>query len=285
MDIEILVRQFLNATSSTLFVVLAALGLTIIFGMMRVINMAHGEFFMLGAYCMYVTTSIGANFWLGLVAAPVLVALFGIAIERTIVRRLYQRHDLSTLLATWGLSIVLQQVIRVGFGAQSRSVASPIQDSVTILGATFPAFHVIAMCLSLVVIVSVIVVFLRTDFGTQARATIQNPEIAAALGVNTSRMYLLAFGLGTGLAGAAGALMAPLVGVVPTMGTDLVVRSFLVVIAGGMGQLFGTLAGGVVIGGGESVITTVTNGTVAQISVLLIVILLMLVRPRGLLGR
>jgi urea transport system permease protein len=269
--------DLLNIAVASVFTVEVALGLMIIFGVMRVINMAHGELFMLGAYTMVVVTSAGLSPWVGIVLAPLVVGAFGMAVERAMIRPLYQRRDLSSLLATFGLSIVLQQAVRLIFGPQSKTVPTPIEGSVSLLGTTYPTYRL--------VIVAVGLLLYRSSFGIRVRATIEGAEVAEALGTNTTRIASLAFALGAALAGFAGALMAPFIGVVSTMGLEQTVRSFLVVITGGMGSIAGTFGGGVLIGGGESALTIPFSGTVAQICVLGLAILVMLVRPQGLFSR
>src|SRR5665811_42397 len=186
----------LNIVIAAIFAIEVALGLTIIFGVMRVINMAHGEFFMLGAYTMVVVTGAGLNPWLGIALAPVLLGMFGILTERTMIRPLYRRADLSSLLATFGLSIVLQQSARLVFGPQSRSVPTPLEGNLNILGTTYPAYRLLAAAIALAVIVAVGALVYRSTFGVRMRATMENTEVASALGTNTSRIAGWAFGLG-----------------------------------------------------------------------------------------
>lgn len=281
----LLFRLAIDAASAILVLTLVAMGLFIIFGLMKVINMAHGEFYMLGAYVAWWTTQRGVSFWLGLISGAVLVAGLGITVERIVIRPLYARGDLSTLLATWGISLALQRGVVLVLGAHPELVAAPVQGSVVFLGFSYPYYQLIQMVIAALAIVGVLLIFYRTSIGLRARATIENPEMAEALGVDTSRMYMLSFGLGAGLAGFAGALAAPFVSVVPTMGLDYVVRSFLVVITGGSASILGALFGGTIVGGWESAFTSLFNATYAQITVLLIVILVVLVRPRGIFSR
>lgn len=275
----------LNILIAAIFTAEIALGLTIVFGVLRVINMAHGEFFMLGAYTVSVLASAGVHPWLGILAAPILLALVGMATEAGIIRPLHGRADLSTLLATFGLSIVLQQAVQLIWGPQNRSVAAPVSGSVDIFGTVYPTYRLVAAGISVVVMVALAFALYRSSFGIRVRATIDDAEVAGALGTNTRRMANLTFGLGAALAGLAGALMAPFIGVAPTMGLEQTVRSFLVVITGGMGNILGTFGGGALIGGGEAALAVPFSGTVAQILVLLLAIVVMLVRPQGLLTR
>ncbi len=285
MDASIWLKEILNGLVVILSVSLVGMGLFVIFGMMRVINMAHGELFMLGAYVAYGLSRVNVSFWWSLVAAPLVVGLVGMLLERLIVRHLYQRSDLSTLLATWGVSIILQQLVKVVAGPQPRSVAAPFAGAVRIFGFTYPAYHLTLIVTSLLMMWGLIWVFARTPYGIMARAAMGNPQMAGAMGINTPRLYTLSFGLGSALAGVAGALLAPLVGVLPTMGLDYLARSFFVVIMGGMTNPLGVLASGTIVGGAESAFTVLINATTANIVVLAVVVLVMLVRPRGLFER
>lgn len=278
----LLLKQLFNATSAVSMLALVSIGLFIVFGMMKVINMAHGEFYMLGAYTMWWLLERGMNFWLNLVAAALVVGLVGAIVERVIVQRLYARGDLSTLLATFGLSILLQRGVAIVFGDRPQFVASPISGGPTLLGNTYPTYQIVSMLISIAVIGAVVLLVLRTDFGLRARATIVNPSMAAALGVNTVRMNALSFALGSALAGVAGALAAPLVSVVPAMGLDWVIRAFLVVIIAGVGSIWAAVGGAAIVGGWEAGFTAAYDATYAQITVLVIVWALVLLRPRGL---
>ena len=281
-DTGLLLKQLFNATSAVSLLALVSLGLFIVFGMMKVINMAHGEFVMLGAYTMWWLLERGVDFWLNLVAAALVVGLFGVVVERLVVQRLYARGDLSTLLATFGLSILLQRGVAIAFGDRPQFVSSPISGGPTFLGNTYPTYQIVSTAIAIGAIAAVVLLFLRTDFGLRARATIVNPAMAAALGVDTVRMNALSFGLGSALAGFAGALAAPLVSVVPAMGLDWVIRAFLVVIVAGVGSVWAAVGAAAIVGGWESGFTAAVDATYAQITVLVIVWALVLLRPRGL---
>lgn len=285
MDWIFFFKQTLNSFSLVLFLILIALGLTIIFGIMRVINMAHGELMMVGAYTVYAATAAGYSFFVGFILAPFVAGAIGIIMERSVIRFLYKRNDLSTLLATWGFSMILQQVTKLVFGPQPRPILSPFPGSVHFLGGTYPTYRIFSMFLCLAIIIGVLLLFFKTNYGTRARATIQNTEMADVLGINTKRMFLFAFGFGSALAGVSGALLAPLIGVIPTMGLDFIARAFFIVVVGGMGNVLGVLGSGLLLGETESIITTIFNGTTAQIVVLVVVIILMLIKPRGLFSK
>ncbi len=277
--------DWMNAIVATVFTAQVALGLMVVFGVMKIINMAHGEFFMLGAFVMVVVDRLGANLWLGILLAPLLLGALGVAIERGIIRRLYVRKDLSTLLVTFGLSIVLQQLIRLIFGPQSLSVGSPIEGSLTVFGTQYPSYRLVAAGISVVVTAAIAYAMYRTSWGIRVRATAESSTTASALGVNTGRMFSSTFAVGAGLAGLAGALMAPFIGVNALMGLEQTVRSFLVVITGGMGSIGGTIGGSVIIGGGQSVAGVWLSGSATQLLVLAVAMLTILLRPQGLFSR
>ena len=192
MDWVVLIKQALNGMSLVLFLIMVALGLTVIFGVMRVVNMAHGELMMIGAYTVYGVTVAGFNFWVGLVLAPVVTGVVGILMERSVIRFLYTRGDLSTLLATWGFSIVFQQIIKLIYSSQPQAVPSPFPGSLEFWGVTYPAYRIFSMLMCMTTIGIVLFLFFRTHFGISTRATIQNTETANFLGINTNIMFLFA---------------------------------------------------------------------------------------------
>jgi branched-chain amino acid transport system permease protein/urea transport system permease protein len=277
--------QGIDAASAAVFLIVVALGLVVIFGVMKVVNMAHGEMFMLGAYTAWWVTGHGVSFWAALILAPLVVGALGLLVERLLIRSLYARKDLSTLLATAGLSIVLQQLVSLTFGSQPQSVESPLSGRVVILGQSFSAYQFVAVGLSLLVIAAVYWLLRHTAFGLRARATVESPEMAGALGINSGRMNMSAFTLGSALAGFGGAVLAPFSGLAPTMGVDFVVRSFLVVIVGGSNAIVGALGGGTVVGGGQSLMTANFSPTIAEMVMLFVVMVLVVLRPQGVFTR
>lgn len=283
--LNVLVNEILNGAVLVCSITLVALGLFVIFGMMRVINMAHGALFMLGAYTIYLATLAHVSFWIGLALAAGVVGAIGALIELVVVRRLYGRADLSTLLATWGISIALQEIVQIVLGPQPRSVSAPVAGAAHLLGTTYPTYDLVLIALSLAIIAGMVALLNWTRFGLYARATMDNPAVAATLGIRTRRMFTLSFALGSALAGVAGAILAPIIGIDPTMGLNYLARSFFVVIMGGMTSLAGILGSGFIVGGTESVFTNLFNATLASIVVLLVVMGVMLVRPRGLFRR
>lgn len=273
----------LNMASFVLILILVALGLVVVFGMMRVINMAHGELFMLGAYAVVAAQGAGVPFWLAVTAAPVVVGAAGYLIEALLVRHLYRR-PLDTILATWGLSIALKQAVVLAFGPASRSVVAPVQATLALGEATYPVYRLLLMGIAVVIVAATFWAFLRTDFGLIARAVIARPDTAACLGIDTRRLYRASFVIGTALAGLAGALVAPLISVDPHMGLGYLIPGFISIMVGGAGPLAGVLVGGTLVGGGTNFLTLWLSPVLAQIVVFALAIAVIRVRPQGILG-
>ena len=278
-----LIIQILNSLNYILVLILVAMGLVIIFGLMRVINMAHGEFFLLGAYTVVMTDQLGLGFWIGLLLSPVIVGFLGMVIEYIFIRHLYRRF-LDTILATWGISMAIKQLVIIIFGPAGLMVNPPLPQSVQFLGIEYPAYRLFIMAVALFIIFITFYLFLRTDFGLGARAVIHNREMAAALGINTRRMYRTTFTFGSALAGLAGAVMAPLMSCDPQMGLGFFIPAFLSILVGGAGTLSGILVGGAVVGASDSFISYLFSPVTAQIVVFSLAIVLIRIRPEGLLG-
>jgi urea transport system permease protein len=273
---------------------LAAIGLAITFGVMGVINMAHGEMIMLGAYSAYVAQEIFRAFlppaWIDaylLVAVPfgfVVAGLAGILIERAIIRFLYGR-PLETMLATWGVSLVLQQLVRSIFGAPNKEVANPswMTGAVELMGGAAITWNrIIILVFCFAVLGALALTLRRTRFGLHMRAVTQNREMASVMGIATARLDALAFGLGSGIAGMAGVALSQIGNVSPNLGQIYIVDSFLVVVFGGVGNLLGTLVGAMTLGIVNKLLEPVAGAVLGKIAVLLFIILFIQKRPRGL---
>ena len=271
----------LDALSVVLILVLVASGLVVVFGMMGIINLAHGELFLLGAYTVVVLQGLGAPFWAAAAAAPVAVGAAGLAIEFLLIRFIVHR-PLDTILATWGLSIAIKQIVVLTFGPGSRSVALPIDGALTLGEFTYPAYRLVVMAVAAAVIAASGYVFSRTRFGLLARAVIARPHTAASLGIDTGRVNRASFAIGAGLAGLAGALVAPLISVDPQMGMGFLVPAFLAILVGGAGSLGGLLVGGGLVGGLDSLLGFWVSPVLAQITVFVLAILVIRMRPGGL---
>ena len=264
---------------------IAALGLTVIYGTMGVINMAHGEFIMLGAYSTYVLqTFIGVPFLLCLPLAFIIVGAMGWAIERGIIRTLYQR-PLDTLLATWGLSLILIQGVRLIFGGKPQYVGVPEWLKFQI-EADFIHISGMRLFIILTAIVLMVVTYLilyRTTLGIQVRAVMQDKEMAASFGIDTNRIYSVTFAYGAGLAGLAGALFGALKTLFPDMGSGYIVEAFLVVVVGGIG-LIGSMFSAGLLGELNSVFSYFTNDTFARFVLFTLIVIFLRFRPQGLIA-
>ena len=295
--ININTRLQLYSSAETIFfglslgavLVLAAIGLAITFGVMGVINMAHGELMMLGAYTTYVMQQLlpnhlGISVLLSIPVAFVISAAVGIAIERGIIRFLYGR-PLETLLATFGVSLILQQSVRSIFSPLNRSVATPewMSGSLQIndfLSLTWNRFYILVFCL--IVFLLLLQILKRTRLGLEVRAVAQNRNMAKAMGIPTSRVDAMTFGLGSGIAGVAGVALSQITNVGPNLGQAYIVDSFMVVVFGGVGNLWGTLVAGFILGIANKFLEPFAGAVLAKILVLIFIILFIQKRPRGL---
>jgi len=279
-----IVTTILNGVSLAAVLILISLGLAIIFGLRGVINLAHGELFMLGAYTVWFTENKGLPpFWVGFFLAPLVTAFVGWVIERSFIRFLYHR-PIETLLGTWGVSIVLRELVRILIGPEHRYATQPITGQFQLLGFSYPLYRIAIIVFTAVVVGGVVYLFTRTDFGLRVRATIADRSIAEAMGINTARVDQMVFILGAALAGLAGAVMSPVIAINPNMGLDYSASTFLVVILGGVGNILGTIGGGALIGLSEAGFSAFVKPIVAQIIVLALAILAIRLRPQGLFG-
>jgi len=266
--------------------VLLAIGLSLIFGMLTVVNFAHGAFYMLGAYLGLYLLSIGGNFWLCLIAVPLLVGLIGLGVERTLIRPLYGRGIDYPLLLTFGLSYVIVELVRIAFGKSGYPVDTPelLQGAVDIGVGYFPLYRLFVIGATGVILFGLWLFLERTSFGLIIRAGARDPEIIRVLGVDVSRVWLIVFGIGTGIAGLAGLLAAPLQGVIPEMGGPILAEAFVVTVVGGMGSLLGAVLAGLLVGVVVS-ITSLFAPEMAKVSIFALMAIVLLIRPQGFFGR
>ncbi|MEM7059500.1 MAG: branched-chain amino acid ABC transporter permease [Pseudomonadota bacterium] len=263
---------------------LISLGLAIIFGMMRVINLAHGEFLMLGGYTVVVATNNGVNLWFAmLVLAPVVVGVIGVIVERLLIRWLYGRM-VDTLLATWGLSLLFIGLVTTIFGASTATTISPPLGVVHIGEYTSSGYELFLIGVTIALLILVWAVLKFTKLGLVSRGTMQNAEMAEALGVSTNRIYMVTFGLGAMVSGLAGGLLAPITGVLPTIGAIYIAKAFITVISGGMAILAGTTSASVLLGGVNGIVDFLTGPTIGEVALLLTAIILLRLMPRGITG-
>lgn len=281
---DVIANQLFAGLSMASIMLMIALGLAIIYGAMGVINLAHGEFVMLGAYATWaLQTYAGLGILPALPLVFVAVAAVGWVIEKVVVQNLYHR-PLDTILATWGIGIILQQAIRLGVGAESRFVKGPelLSGNTEIGPLIMSNYRLFVIFFSIAVLWGSWLLMTRTEFGMKLRAIIQNRSISECYGIESKRVYSITFAYGAGLAGIAGALITPLFSTIPTMGTGLVVDAFLVVIVGGLGSLIGAATASVLIGEATALFSMIMNDTLGRIAVLAGIILLIRFRPRGL---
>jgi len=278
-------QHVINGLVSGSFLALLALGLAVIFGMLGVVNFAHGSFYMLGAFGAYVLLSeFGVNFWIALAVVPLVLWLVGIAIERLAIRRLSSLDPLYNFLLTFGIALVLQDVVRREYGVQSQPYDPPFAARVDLGFVTYPAYQLFVLGVSILLCLIVWLVLTRTRIGMIVRAATERPELTGAFGIDVGRYVAPIFGFGVALAGFAGVLAAPMRAVQPLMGADLIITLFAVVVIGGLGSI----AGSVVAGFGIGVLSTLGNLYVPVLSQTLVFILMAIIllwRPTGLFGR
>ncbi len=277
----VVVIQILYAVAS---LALISVGLAIIFGMMGVINFAHGEFLMVGGYAFVLSAGAGVNIWIAmLVVAPLTVGLLGIVVERLIIRHLYGRI-IQTVLATWGLSLFLIGLAATILGYHQEGVAPPL-GSIEI-GRYIEGGYTFFVIGVTVAVLGLVYLFLKyTRFGLIARGTMQNANMASALGAGVNRIYAITFGVGAALSGLAGAILAPIAGVLPDIGITYVIKAFITVIGGGAVALSGTGAASMLFGTVSQAVTFLSRPVVGEVALLVVAIVLLRLLPYGITGR
>ncbi len=287
MNLTFLTAQLFNGLMLGSFYVLLSLGLTIIFGMLGVVNFSHGALYMLGAYTAYSICSVlQLNFWAAVIVGPLVVGVIGMIVEATLLRRLYALPHFYNLLLTFGLMMFLEEAIRMIFSPMGKPFATPefFSGSVNLGFMIFPKYRLFIIVVTAVTALGVWLFMDKTQVGAVIRAGTDDSEMVDALGIDITRVFNLVFGLGAALAGLAGVLAAPVQNVVPDMGASILTETFVVVIIGGMGSILGSVLGGLVIG------ELVTIGVifwppVANILIYVFMAAILLIRPRGFFGR
>lgn len=273
------------SAAGALFIV--AVGLTLIFGAMRLINIAHGSFYMLGAFLMTTIAGVssGARFWMALVVATVVVGLIGVTVEITVMRRLYTKEHLTQLVATFGVFLIFSDVALHAWGNQDRTVNQPrVADGhVTIAGATFPTYDLVVIAAAALTGIGLWALLARTPMGWRIRAAVEDPELLAAGGTNLAALRSGVFVLGAALAGLGGAVVSPQIAVSPGMDASIIVSAFIVTVVGGLGSVLGAGLGALLIAAAQTIGTSLAAGWAASFTYLAMIIILA-VRPWGLLG-
>jgi branched-subunit amino acid ABC-type transport system permease component len=281
MDIAVIV--FDQIVTSIASLLLISIGLAVIFGMMRVINLAHGEFIMLGGYTVVTAVNAGLNLWLAsLILAPLVVGVFGLIVERTIIRFLYGRM-IDTMLATWGLSLALVGAVTMIFGNTTSGVSTPL-GSTPVGRYELSNYDFALIGVAAATTIALWAGLRFTRFGIVARATMQNAQMVGSLGVNSNQVYAITFAIGAALSGLAGGMIAPLSGVVPSMGAQYVAKAFITVISGGSAVVAGTLSASTLLGSLDTGATFLTRPVFGEVALLIGAVLLVRALPQGITG-
>jgi branched-chain amino acid transport system permease protein len=283
----VLAPQMLIGLVLGIAVILVALGLTIIFGLLDVINMAHGEFYALGAFVALALAAVGLPFWLLLLLVPLIMLPVGYIVERGLIQRVFhtgERH-VTTLLLTFGLGLVMEDGFRLVFGPNPQRPEMPITGGVDIFGIFLPSYRLFLIVVGTAIIAAVAFVVYRTRLGAMVRAAAYDRHMAASLGVPVQHVYAGAFAFGVALAGLAGVLLAPIYSVFPTMGRDFILMAFTVVIVGGMGSIAGAVVAGLLLTQIQAIVSLYISPVWSDPIVFGIMVAMLMVRPQGLFGR
>lgn len=283
----VLAPQMLTGLSLGVAVILFAIGLTIIFGLLDVINMAHGEFYALGAFAAVALGWAGVPFWLLLLLVPLLMLPLGYVIERGLIQRVFHSGDrhVTTLLLTFGLGLVLEDVFKLVFGPNPYRPETPIPGAVNVAGIFLPTYRLFLIVVGAAIIAGVALVVYRTRLGAMVRAAAFDRNMAASLGVPVTVVYAGAFAFGVSLAALAGVLLAPIYSVFPTMGRDFILLAFTVVIVGGMGSIAGAVVAGLFLTQVQAIASLYISPVWTEPIVFGIMVVMLMLRPQGLFGR
>jgi len=284
-ELSTLLAQVFTGLVLGMIYVLLAIGLSLIFGLMTVVNFAHGALFMLGAYFGVFLLTYTKSFWVALIVAPLMVGALGLLMERFLIRRLYGRSPDDPLLLTFGLSLILIEGVKVFWGKIGLTLDPPraLAGAVDLGFMAFPAYRLFLIAITVAVLVGLYFFLGRTNIGLIIRAGSRDPLMVRALGIDLGRVWLVVFGIGTALAGLAGILAGPMRGAYAEMGVTMVIESFVVIVVGGMGSLLGAVVAGLLIGQVVG-LTTLFIPKAAEIMVFLVMAVVLLVRPSGLFG-
>lgn len=281
----LLLTQVLNGVVLGMILVLIALGLSIIFGSLGIINFAHGDLLLVGAYTAWIVTTTFGSFIGGILAAAVAVGVLGGIIERTTLSRIYDYDPLLQLLLTFGIAELLRGAVVMIWDRSGKEMNPPAwgSGSVDLFLFTYPKYRLIVVFIAALLVVGLYLLLNRTDIGLVIRAGTHDRQMVQALGIDISKVFLIVFALGAAVAGVAGALIGPIRGVYPTLGIELLIPSFVVVVVGGVGSFKGSVVGGLLVGL-AIVLTGVVYSSASQMIIYVLMILVLIVRPRGLFG-
>jgi branched-chain amino acid transport system permease protein len=270
----------LDAVTTAAILFAVASGLMIILGVMKLINFAHGAFLTIGGYAALVVTQLGWNAWLAAPFAAVVGLVLGLLIERVVIRPLYAR-PLDAILATWGLGIVIGQLITIGFGREVQFVQSPVSGAIPFLGQSYSLYRLLLVVIAVALGGALAALLYFTRFGLTARAVIMNEDLARGLGIDSDRVRLVTFGLGAALASMAGALITPLLAVEPNMGLPWLINSFMLVLVSGV-SIVGLGLASLILGGAQVVVSTYLSPVIGGLTIVVLAAVILRIRPQGL---
>ena len=281
-----LFAQALNGLSYGVLLFLLSVGLTLIFGMLDVVNLAHGSFYMLGAYAGISAIAVTGNFWFALLVAPLAVGLVGAVMERGVLRPLYRRPPLDQVLLTFGFIYLFEDLVKWGWGGRIRSIAPPdlFSGSVRIFGATIPSYRLFVIVFGLLMALALWLLIERTRLGAIIRAGVFDAEMTAGMGIAIDRVFTFVFAFGAALGGLSGVIAGPIQSAAPPMGASILIPALIVVVVGGLGSLKGSLVGSLIIGQAETFGKVWLPGA-SMMMIYLVMALVVLLRPQGLFGR
>ncbi len=283
---DILIQQIaiqaLNGLVLGMILVLVASGLTLIFGIMDIVNFAHGEFYMAGAFLGWLALHYVGNFWIALMVAALAVAVIGIGVDFFVLRAIRGREAIYTLMAMFGMSILMQQSALSIFGPLAKEIKAPISVKIPFFAFEYPVYRLSVVGISALIMFLVWLFLQRTKYGTWVRATMQDSVMATAMGIPVKKVYTLTFALGTAMAATSGVLVAPIYSVYTTMGLSIIVSAFIVVVIGGLGSIQGSIVAAILIGELQTVSSVWISPTYARIFCFGALIVTLLFRPQGL---
>ncbi len=283
--VAVLLPQLLHGLVFGAALGLLALGLTVLFGLLGVMNFAHGELYMLGAYAGITVIGVVHSFWVALIVGPLLVGALAVVTEVATLRPVYHREPLYGLILTFGLALIFREGARQIWGGDMRRILPPVTGSTPILGMTYPNYRLFLLAISSVLLLAIWLFFTKTRAGILVRAAVQDAEMLDGLGVNVPRVFTLTFAGSAALAALAGLLLAPIFTVYPQMGVEMILLAFIVVILGWMGSISGSVVAAFVIGIAQSLLTLWLNPQRVAIAIFGIMIVVLIMRPRGFFGR
>lgn len=279
---SLFIQQFLNGVSNSSVLFLTSIGLVIIFGMMDVVNNAHGEFIMIGAYTACVCVNLlHLPFAVALIVSCIVTGLIGMLIEHLVIRKMYGKVA-ETLLVTFGLEYIMQQIVRIIFGPENQTIEVPVKGQFVFGSVSIPYYNIVLICMAIFVLLMTLLLFYKTSFGMQLRSITQNSAMTQCLGVNVSKINLITFGYGAALAGLSGALIAPIKSIFPGMGPAFNVDGFLVVILGGLNSIIGAFASSFVINESITLMSGYMSQIVSKLLIFVLIIVIIRFRPNGL---